>query len=193
MPSAPTEAIIALSILFLAAEIVHKRNGVIGMTERYPWVIAFIFGLFHGLGFAGALSEIGVPQHEVPLALFIFNVGVETGQLLFIAGGARPDGVAETPADHGTARRLAFAALQHRRCGRVLDHRSGDLVSADCVVTGQEYGDSLPISLAGIRGRVGIRGQFTYFEFGDSLPISSATTIIAGDLGEIGKLSPNSG
>jgi len=84
-PAAPTEAIIALSILFLAAEIVHKRNGVIGITERYPWVIAFIFGLFHGLGFAGALSEIGVPQHEVPLALFTFNVGVETGQLLFIA------------------------------------------------------------------------------------------------------------
>ena len=85
VPSAPTEAIIALSILFLAAEIVHKRNGVIGITERYPWVIAFIFGLFHGLGFAGALSEIGVPQHEVPLALFTFNVGVETGQLMFIA------------------------------------------------------------------------------------------------------------
>ena len=85
VPSAPTEAIIALSILFLAAEIVHKRNGVVGITERYPWVIAFIFGLFHGLGFAGALAEIGVPQHEVPLALFTFNVGVETGQLLFIA------------------------------------------------------------------------------------------------------------
>jgi len=84
VPGAPVEAIIALSILFLASEIVHKRNGVIGITERYPWVIAFIFGLFHGLGFAGALSEIGVPQHEVPLALFTFNVGVETGQLLFV-------------------------------------------------------------------------------------------------------------
>jgi hypothetical protein len=85
MPAAPTEAIIALSILFLASEIVHKHNGQIGLTERYPWVIAFVFGLFHGLGFAGALSEIGVPQHEVPLALFMFNVGVETGQLIFIA------------------------------------------------------------------------------------------------------------
>lgn len=85
VPAAPTEAIIALSILFLASEIIHQRNGVIGMTEGYPWVIAFIFGLFHGLGFAGALSEIGVPQHEVPLALLMFNVGVETGQLLFIA------------------------------------------------------------------------------------------------------------
>ena len=85
MPAAPTEAIIALSILFLATEIIHKHNGQISLTERYPWVIAFAFGLFHGLGFAGALSEIGVPQHEVPLALFMFNVGVETGQLLFVA------------------------------------------------------------------------------------------------------------
>jgi hypothetical protein len=85
VPAAPTEAIIALSIVFLASEIVHKQHGMPGITERYPWVIAFIFGLFHGLGFAGALSEIGVPQHEVPLALLMFNIGVETGQLLFIA------------------------------------------------------------------------------------------------------------
>ena len=85
VPAAPTEAIIALSILFLATEIVHQHNGQFSLTEKYPWVVAFAFGLFHGLGFAGALSEIGVPQHEVPLALFMFNVGVETGQLLFIA------------------------------------------------------------------------------------------------------------
>jgi hypothetical protein len=85
VPPAPTEAIIALSILFLAAEIVHKHNGQIGLTERWPWLIALLFGLFHGLGFAGALSEIGVPQAGVPLALLMFNVGVETGQLLFIA------------------------------------------------------------------------------------------------------------
>ena len=85
LPPAPTEAIIALSIVFLAAEIVHKRQGQVGITERWPWIIAFIFGLFHGLGFAGALAEIGLPQHEVPLALLMFNVGVETGQLLFIA------------------------------------------------------------------------------------------------------------
>jgi hydrogenase/urease accessory protein HupE len=85
VPAAPTEAIIALSILFLATEIIHKYNGQISLTEKYPWVVAFVFGLFHGLGFAGALSEIGVPQNEVPLALLMFNVGVETGQLLFIA------------------------------------------------------------------------------------------------------------
>ncbi len=85
LPSAPTEAIISLSIVFLAVEIIRISKGDASLTKRYPWLIAFIFGLFHGLGFAGALSEIGVPQHEVPLALFMFNVGVETGQLLFIA------------------------------------------------------------------------------------------------------------
>lgn len=84
LPPAPTEAIIALSIVFLAGEIMHKRQGRMGITERWPWLIAFIFGLFHGLGFAGALAEIGLPQHELPLALLMFNVGVETGQLLFI-------------------------------------------------------------------------------------------------------------
>jgi len=58
---------------------------VVGFGELFKAVVAFLFGLFHGLGFTGALSEIGVPQTEVPLALFMFNVGVETGQLLFIA------------------------------------------------------------------------------------------------------------
>ena len=86
LPAAPTEAIISLSIMFLAAEIIHKYKGQLSLTEKYPWVVAFIFGLFHGLGFAGALSEIGIPEHEVPLSLLMFNVGVETGQLIFIAG-----------------------------------------------------------------------------------------------------------
>ncbi len=85
VPPAPTEAIIALSILFLAVEIIHIRQGKFSLTEQHPWVVAFIFGLFHGLGFAGALSEIGLPQQEIPLALLMFNVGVETGQLMFIA------------------------------------------------------------------------------------------------------------
>ena len=84
VPPAPTEAIIALSIVFLAAEIVRKHYGEIGLTERYPWIVAGFFGLFHGLGFAGALTNIGLPAHEIPLALFMFNVGVETGQILFI-------------------------------------------------------------------------------------------------------------
>ncbi len=85
LPSAPTEAVIALSIVFLAGEIVHKHRGQSGVTQRYPWIVAFAFGLFHGLGFAGALAEIGVPANAVPLALLTFNLGVETGQLLFIA------------------------------------------------------------------------------------------------------------
>ena len=85
VPSAPVEAVIALSILFLAAEIVHGRQGRPGLTEQFPWVVAFTFGLLHGFGFAGALMEIGLPEQSIPLALLFFNVGVELGQLLFIA------------------------------------------------------------------------------------------------------------
>lgn len=84
IPQKPTEAIIALSILFLAAEIVHARAGRPGLTARFPWMVAFIFGLFHGLGFASALNEVGLPQQAIPLALLMFNIGVETGQILFV-------------------------------------------------------------------------------------------------------------
>jgi hypothetical protein len=86
VPPGPTEAVIALSILFLAVEVVHKHQGKVGLTERAPWIVAFLFGLFHGLGFAGALTEVGLPEHAIPLALFMFNVGVETGQILFVCG-----------------------------------------------------------------------------------------------------------
>lgn len=92
VPSAPVEAIIALSILFLASELARRHAYVPGavapepdLTERFPWLVAFSFGLLHGFGFAGALTEVGVPDHAVPLALLFFNVGVEIGQLLFIA------------------------------------------------------------------------------------------------------------
>jgi hydrogenase/urease accessory protein HupE len=85
LPGPPVEAVIALSILFVAAEILHGRRGRPGLTERAPWLVAFAFGLLHGFGFAGALSEIGLPQASVPLALLLFNLGVEAGQLLFIA------------------------------------------------------------------------------------------------------------
>ena len=85
VPQAPVEAIIALSILFVAAEIVHWRQGRAGITRRKPWLVAFTFGLLHGFGFAGALSEIGLPEHAIPLALLFFNLGVEAGQLMFIA------------------------------------------------------------------------------------------------------------
>jgi hydrogenase/urease accessory protein HupE len=85
MPGPPIEAAIALSIVFVASEIIHSRRGNPGLTERYPWVVAFTFGLLHGFGFAGALAEIGLPQASIPMALLFFNVGVEVGQLLFIA------------------------------------------------------------------------------------------------------------
>ncbi|MGH8863027.1 MAG: HupE/UreJ family protein [Burkholderiales bacterium] len=85
VPPPPVEAVIALSIVFVAAEIVHARRGVEGLTARAPWIVAFTFGLLHGFGFAGALAEIGLPEGQIPLALFFFNVGVEAGQLLFVA------------------------------------------------------------------------------------------------------------
>jgi hypothetical protein len=85
VPQSPIEAVIALSIVFVAAEIVHGRQGREGVTARAPWIVAFTFGLLHGFGFAGALSEIGLPQGHIPLALLFFNIGVEAGQLLFVS------------------------------------------------------------------------------------------------------------
>jgi len=84
VPGRPVEATIALSVVFLAAELAHLQQGRPGLTSRAPWLVAFTFGLLHGLGFAGALAEIGLPQRQIPLALFQFNVGVELGQLLFV-------------------------------------------------------------------------------------------------------------
>jgi hypothetical protein len=84
MPGAPTEAVISLSILFLAVEIVRSREGRVTLTERCPWLVALGFGLVHGLGFAGALAEVGLPQSDIPVSLLMFNVGVETGQILFV-------------------------------------------------------------------------------------------------------------
>jgi hypothetical protein len=82
---APVEAVIALSILFVAAETVHWRQGKTSITREKPWLVAFTFGLLHGFGFAAALTEIGLPELAIPLALLFFNLGVEAGQLLFIA------------------------------------------------------------------------------------------------------------
>jgi hydrogenase/urease accessory protein HupE len=84
VPQTPIEAAIALSVMFVAAEIIHQANGRPGLTARAPWVVAFIFGLLHGFGFAGALREVGLPQSDIPVALLFFNVGVEVGQLMFI-------------------------------------------------------------------------------------------------------------
>ena len=85
LPPPPVEAAIALSIAFVAAEIIRAREGKAGIAARAPWVVAFAFGLLHGFGFAGALSEVGLPAGNIPVALLFFNVGVEIGQLLFVA------------------------------------------------------------------------------------------------------------
>lgn len=84
-PQSPVEATIALSIAIVASEIAKTQSGAPRTSETYPWLIAFAFGLLHGFGFAGALKEIGLPQQNIPLALLSFNVGVEAGQLLFVA------------------------------------------------------------------------------------------------------------
>jgi hydrogenase/urease accessory protein HupE len=112
--SSVVEALVALSIVVLAVELVQRgipatatvrsrasvgsgdsasnavseSPGHIGLTSRFPWLIAFLFGLLHGCAFAGALAEVGLPQEHIPLALFLFNVGVELGQLLFIAAAS---------------------------------------------------------------------------------------------------------
>ena len=85
VPLRPVEAVIALSIVFVAAEIVQARRGRSGLAAHMPWIVAFIFGLLHGFGFAGALSEVGLPEGHIPVALLFFNLGVEVGQLLFVA------------------------------------------------------------------------------------------------------------
>ena len=85
VPGPPVEAMIALSIVFVAAEIIHGLRGRPGLTARAPWVVAFSFGLLHGFGFAGALAEVGLPEKAIPIALLTFNVGVELGQLIFVA------------------------------------------------------------------------------------------------------------
>ena len=91
VPGPPVEAMIALSIVFVAVEVVQGLRGRPSLTARAPWVVAFCFGLLHGFGFAGALAEVGLPQTSIPVALLLFNVGVEVGQLMFVAAvlGAR--------------------------------------------------------------------------------------------------------
>lgn len=103
LAQAPVEALIALSIVFLAVEIAKQADGTKRLSERIPWIVAFLFGLLHGFGFAGALREIGLPEGEVPIALLTFNIGVEVGQLTIIA---------VTLAVIALLRRFAFPALR---------------------------------------------------------------------------------
>ncbi len=90
VPPAPVEIAIALSILLLAAEIASRGGGKVGWIARCPWGAASAFGLLHGLGFAGALAEIGLPTGEIPAALLAFNLGIETGQLAVVLAAAVP-------------------------------------------------------------------------------------------------------
>ncbi len=85
LPQKPVEATIALSIAFVASELIKMKPGERRLSEASPWIVAFTFGLLHGFGFAGALKEIGLPQSDVGLALLTFNLGVEAGQLMFLA------------------------------------------------------------------------------------------------------------
>ena len=132
VPARPVEATIALSIVLVAVEIVNARRGRPSLTARWPWLVAFAFGLLHGFGFAGALSEVGLPQHAIPLALLFFNLGVEVGQLAFVAlvmalawlvpravGASRARGPG---VDAGAGRR--GGRLRHWRIGRVLADRT---------------------------------------------------------------------
>ncbi len=84
VPQPPVEAVIALSIVFVAAEIVRMHRGVESITARAPWLVAFSFGLMHGLGFASGLSEAGIPPGHIPTALLFFSLGVEAGHFMFV-------------------------------------------------------------------------------------------------------------
>jgi hydrogenase/urease accessory protein HupE len=121
VPGPPVEAMIALSIVFVASEIVQQQSGREGLASTQPWLVAFTFGLLHGLGFAGALAEVGLPENSIPLALLFFNVGVEIGQLLFIVGV------------------LAAIRLLRRPAGGRLDLRQETIVTAYAVGTIASY------------------------------------------------------
>jgi hypothetical protein len=81
----PVETAIAMSILFLAPEILRDQRGETSFTLQHPWIVAFVFGLLHGFGFSSVLIDAGLPRSELPLALLSFNVGVEIGQLAFVS------------------------------------------------------------------------------------------------------------
>ena len=120
VPSRPVEAVIALSIVFVAAEIVQARRGRAGLAAQMPWIVAFIFGLLHGFGFAGALSEVGLPEGHIPVALLFFNLGVEAGQLLFVAAVLALVACCPPHSDGVAALGWTGAALCHRQSGDVL-------------------------------------------------------------------------
>lgn len=110
VPRPPVEAFIALSIMFVAVEIMRQRQGHPSLASRKPWLVAFAFGLLHGLGFASALAEIGMPRDNIPLALLFFNIGVEIGQLIFVAALLVLAGLARRFAKPEQLRHATFAS-----------------------------------------------------------------------------------
>ena len=110
VPGPPVEATIALSIVFVASEIIQQQRGREGLAAKQPWLVAFAFGLLHGLGFAGALAEIGLPANSIPLALLFFNIGVEIGQLLFVAAVLAAASLSRLMADRIDRRRVAITS-----------------------------------------------------------------------------------
>ena len=85
VPAAPVEAVIALSIVYVAVELLRARQGQPSLAAKAPWLVSMSIGLLHGLGFAGALSEVGLPANAIPQALLLFNIGIELGQIAFVA------------------------------------------------------------------------------------------------------------
>ncbi len=113
IPGPPVEAAIAFSILLLACEIIRIHNGRTSLTAQRPWMVAFAFGLLHGLGFAGALADLALPAGDIPLALLFFNVGVEIGQLMFIAAVLGVIGLARSVKYPPMIGRTAFLATTY--------------------------------------------------------------------------------
>ena len=103
LPQAPVEAVIAASVVFLAAEVARRHRDP-ALPQRAPWLFALAFGLLHGLGFAGALRELGLPEHAIPIALAAFNIGVELGQVAFVAAVLALLYLARAPATRFTGR-----------------------------------------------------------------------------------------
>jgi hypothetical protein len=100
--------------VLVAVEIVNARRGEPSLAASWPWLIAFCFGLLHGFGFAGALAEVGLPHHAIPIALLFFNVGVEFGQLAFVATVLAVGGIF-----HGLITARLEPALAHRTVSRL--------------------------------------------------------------------------
>ena len=124
VPQGPMEAAIALSIYLLAVELIRNRAGRITFVQRAPWLVAGGFGLLHGLGFAGALAEVGLPQGEIPLALFAFNLGIELGQLAFVGRRPRRNCAPEEAPGSLATLGAGGAGLRDRLPGRLLVHRA---------------------------------------------------------------------